>query len=264
MKRLTIQEFQEKLSSAHPKEDLIALEYRSYADVAKVQCKTCGKIYEKIGSYFIDKRKVSICKICFPTQSNQLKDTFPLPEGYKYIEHYKGMSHKVLIQHSCGFIWGVTPTNIKLGKGCPKCNKKISKGEQKIINWLETQGIVYQTQIPLVLENHHLFVDFYLPDLDIYIEYNGEQHYKSIKHFGGEEKFLKQKNLDNLKRNFLNKKLLEIPYTFYNKVEEILESSTTNSLECTQQALAVEVEKLLQENKENDIVSTSMETQSSS
>jgi hypothetical protein len=29
----------------------------------------------------------------------------------------------------CGFIWEVKPSNLENGKGCPKCNRKISKGE---------------------------------------------------------------------------------------------------------------------------------------
>lgn len=52
------------------------------------------------------------------------------------------MAHKILTQcQKCGFIWRITPSNLKQGKGCPKCNKKVSKGEQKIINWLNKNQI---------------------------------------------------------------------------------------------------------------------------
>ncbi|MCI7633433.1 MAG: hypothetical protein MSS80_05280, partial [Mollicutes bacterium] len=48
------------------------------------------------------------------------------------------------------------------------------------------------------------------------IEYNGEQHYKPVKIFGGTEKFIKQQNRDILLREFVlknpNYKLLEIDY----------------------------------------------------
>jgi hypothetical protein len=85
------------------------------------------------------------------------------------------MQHKIKVRHlECGFIWKITPSNLKLGKGCPKCNKKISKGEQKIINWLDKNSIEYLSQYPLKIDKHTLFVDFYLPKLDLYIEYNGE------------------------------------------------------------------------------------------
>ena len=179
--------------------------------------------------------------------NEKLKDTYTLPDEYVYIEPYKGMHNKVLIQHQkCGFIWKITPNNIKLGKGCPKCNKRISKGEQKIIAWLESNKIEYKAQYPIDIQGHHLTIDFYLPQYDLYIEYNGEQHYFPIKHFGGESRLKSQKEYDNLKRQTLQNKLLEIPYTYFDKIEEILKSSTTISEESTLQVdMAMEVEKLL-------------------
>lgn len=263
MKKLTIQDFQKRLEKIHPKEKLKAIAWGGDRFDTQVQCLTCGVVYTKKGGYFLDKRKISICKNCFPTQPNQLKKIYVLPEEYEYIEEYKGMNNKVLIRHKkCGFIWGITPNNIKLGKGCPKCNKKISKGEQKIIAWLNNKEIVYETQYQLKINKHTFFVDFYLPDYDLYIEYNGEQHYFPIKHFGGIQKLNYQKKNDQVKRDCLKNKLIEIPFTYFDKIEQILESSTTISKESTLQAeMAMEVERLL---REYDMVSTSMETQSSS
>ena len=37
-----------------------------------------------------------------------------------------------------------------------------------------------------------MYIDFYLPDYNIFIEYNGEQHYVPIEHFGGELQFSEQ------------------------------------------------------------------------
>lgn len=262
MRKLTVEDFQERLKSIHPRENLKALSWDGDTKDAQVQCLTCGALYTKKGGCFLDKRKVSICKNCVPTQPGQLKDTFELPEDYEYVEPYRGMLNKVLIRHKkCGFIWGITPNNIKYGKGCPKCNKKVSKGEQRIINWLDEHNITYKTQYPLKIEGHTFYADFYLPEYDLYIEYDGEQHFKPIKHFGGEQKLMYQKRNDSLKRAYLKDKLLEIPYTFLDKIEQILESSTTIPQGSTLQAeMAMEVEKLL---REYDIVSTSMETQSS-
>lgn len=246
MKRLTLKDFQERLNKTHPQESLKAIFYETREKDAKVQCLTCGKIYIKKGTYFLDKRKISICKNCFPTRPNSLKKSFELPDEYSYVENYKGMHQKILIKHNnCGFIWKVTPNNLKYGKECPKCNKKISKGEQKIIKWLEKRRIRFVPQYKVVLEGHSLFIDFFLPDYNLFIEYNGEQHYKSIKHFGGRSRFKVQLSNDNLKRKYLNNNLLEIPYTQFENLEEILESSTTIQRWSTLQAMAKEAEKLL-------------------
>jgi hypothetical protein len=44
-------------------------------------------------------------------------------------------------------------------------------------------------------------IDIYIPSLRIAIEYHGEQHYKPIDRFGGEEKFKKQQVRDEFVRN---------------------------------------------------------------
>lgn len=246
MKRLTTEDFQMRLEAAHPLEKLQAIEWGGDREPSIVKCLTCGTEYIKNGGNFLDKRKVSICKVCYPTHINRLKDTYELPQSYTYIEKYRGMQNKVLIRHDCGFIWSITPANIKLGKGCPKCNRKTSKGEQKIISWLNNNNIEYQTQYKIEIEGHHLSIDFYLPEFNLYIEYNGEQHYKPVAYFGGIPKFKSQCELDSLKRKHFQDTLLEIPYTQFENIEEILKSSTTISKESTLQAMAMEVEKLLQ------------------
>lgn len=174
------------------------------------------------------KEKKSICKICFPTQSNILKQDYKCPDGYELVGKYNGMQEKTQIKClKCGFIWNVKPNNLEFGKGCPKCNKKISKGEQKIITWLDKHNIDFQFQYPINIEGHHLVMDFYLPSKDLWIEYNGEQHYNPVNFFGGEEKFKKQVYLDQLKQNYFKEKMLIISYLDFDNIESILKSSTT-------------------------------------
>ena len=40
--------------------------------------------------------------------------------------------------------------------------------------------------------NHKFIVDFFIKEYNTIIEYNGEQHYMPIEHFGGEIALLKQ------------------------------------------------------------------------
>lgn len=58
--------------------------------------------------------------------------------------------------------------------------------------------------------------DFYLPDKNICIEYQGRQHYMAVDYFGGVDSFNKQQYNDNIKRQYCtenNIELVEIPYT---------------------------------------------------
>lgn len=65
--------------------------------------------------------------------------------------------------------------------------------------------------------------DFFLPDLNTVIEYQGKQHFEPIKYFGGDVQFEKRTINDNIKRNFCqdnNIPLLEIKYD--ENIEEVL------------------------------------------
>lgn len=69
--------------------------------------------------------------------------------------------------------------------------------------------------------------DFYLPDSNIAIEYDGIQHYKPIDRFGGEKAFTEQKLNDNFKTNYCaehNVRIIRIPYTEYDNIEKFLDS----------------------------------------
>ena len=70
-----------------------------------------------------------------------------------------------------------------------------------------------------------LSYDFYLPDYNLFIEYQGIQHYKPIDFFGGEKSFKNQQKNDELKRMYAKKnsiELLEISYIDFNNIEQIL------------------------------------------
>lgn len=105
----------------------------------------------------------------------------------------------------------------KTSCGC----KKISKGEWKIQNILEKQNIVFKKEFCFQDCKYikELPFDFYLPKYNICIEYDGEQHYKNIDFFGGEDALKKRQKLDNIKTNYCkenNIKLIRIPYTDFN------------------------------------------------
>ncbi len=116
---------------------------------------------------------------------------------------------------------------------CPYCN--MSLGEKKIKYWLENNHIkyIYEKTFKnlLGIGGKGLSYDFYLPDYNLLIEYQGEQHEKAIDGFGGEKKFKTQREHDKRKREYANKnkyKLLEIWYWDFDRIEEILEDLVTN------------------------------------
>jgi very-short-patch-repair endonuclease len=70
------------------------------------------------------------------------------------------------------------------GTDCPKCS--ISKGEKAIQNYLEKRSITFvpQKRFRDCRRIHLLRFDFYLPDHNILIEYDGQQHFDPNTYLG--------------------------------------------------------------------------------
>ena len=130
----------------------------------------------------------------------------------KYECATKHVLHKCLID---GHEWMAVPSQLLSGRGCPKCSE--SHGERKIREWLNDQHIKYYSQYRFdgCKNIKELPFDFYLPDYNMAIEYDVEQHFRAIDYFGGEEALKKRKSLDEIKNNFCkdhNILLLRIPF----------------------------------------------------
>ena len=114
---------------------------------------------------------------------------------------------------------------------CQDCT--ISKGEQKIKEWLVNNNIEFIPQKTfkylIGIRNGLLSYDFYLPQYNLLIEYQGEQHEKYSNHFHSQnEGFKRQKEHDRRKKKYAkdnNIKLLEIWYYDYENIEEILNNA---------------------------------------
>lgn len=110
-----------------------------------------------------------------------------------------------------------------LSCGCLK-----SRGERKISEILTELDIPYSYQHKFPdckspFSNLPLYFDFYLPDYNCCIEYDGEQHFCPIDYFGGVEKFEKTKLRDKVKTDYCDNhqiKLIRIPYLDYNILDK--------------------------------------------
>ena len=134
---------------------------------------------------------------------------------------YKSCKDKVLIKcNNCGNeFYQEAHAHISQKQGCPICakTKKESKGEKLIKSILLKLNIPFKEQYRIKDNDCNYILDFYIEyNNNVYvIEYNGEQHYKEVKVFGGKERFEKQIIRDNKLRIFCNNcnyKLLEIKY----------------------------------------------------
>lgn len=133
----------------------------------------------------------------------------------------------------CGHIWAAKPYNLLSGTGCPKCN--MSHGERTIIKYLNDDGIDYIPQYSFDnlfgVGGGLLSYDFYLPQYNMLIEYQGEFHNHTDR-LRSEYEFQKQQIHDERKREYAkthNIKLLEIWYYEFNNIENILQTAIYNT-----------------------------------
>ncbi len=140
-----------------------------------------------------------------------------------YINNYT----KVLIICPKHGEFSQTPNSHLTGNGCPLC--KSSKGELLIEKLLKHLNLLYIRQktfndLKNPLTGWKLRYDFYLPQENMLIEFNGIQHYKDTKYWN--KNFKTQQFKDNIKQDYAfknNYKLLIIKYN--QNIEKKLKSN---------------------------------------
>lgn len=128
------------------------------------------------------------------------------------------------------------PHSHKNGAGCKKCNKSI--GENIISEILDNKNIEYveQKTFEKLIYKSKLYIDFYLPNYQLCIEFDGIQHKKAYDFFGGESALKERIKRDDIKNNFCkenNIKLLRISHfinyknreSIYIKIKEKIEKA---------------------------------------
>lgn len=132
----------------------------------------------------------------------------------------------------CNRNFYATPHNVLQGSGCPYCSK--SKGEILVKDCLEKNNISYEPQKKFEglvgIGGRKLSYDFYLPNQNILIEFQGRGHYEPVwfhnrEGLTAEEQFIKQQEHDKRKREYAvdnGYKLLEISYQQMKNIPEII------------------------------------------
>ena len=123
------------------------------------------------------------------------------------------------------------------GQLCPDCYRKESVGERRVREYLENNNIEYEFQKWFIdcRDIKPLPFDFYLPQKNIIIEFDGIQHIKDGGNFFHSSYDLNTtKKHDIIKNEYCNEhniELIRIPYTQIDHISEILDNKLINSHE---------------------------------
>lgn len=193
----------------------------------------CNNEHQYLASWSQFKRGQR-CPYCSGNKKYELYEVKAYIEknNYKLISTlYKGAHAKLEMICPNGHEYSCSFHNFLSGKRCSQC-VKISKGEEEIKRILIQLGIPFEYQY--IFEDckriFHLPFDFYLNELNIVIEYDGEQHFYPIDFAGkgeewAEKEFLKVQERDAIKNQFCidnHIELIRIPYYEFKNIENII------------------------------------------
>ena len=228
--RMSNELFLEKANNIHcNKYDYSMVEYVRSNSKIKIICKQHG-LFEITPNSHLSGRGCSKCSGNYKYKIDDLLSKYnEMYDDYLYnFTNYLNIKSKVIVKCPKHSVFETTAELLLNGYGCSSCGKK-SLGEERISEYLLYNGIEYIKQKSFdgcVYKNKMQF-DFYIPDYNTCIEYDGRQHFEAIEYFGGIKSFNIQREKDNIKNDYCNKnniRLIRIPYYDYVNIEKILES----------------------------------------
>lgn len=213
--------------------------YHRSTEKIKVIHNDCGNVYWVTPDSFVNVGER--CPKCFGNNRKTIeefrKEVSSLTDGEYLCESDTYVNNKtnIKIKHLlCGNSYMVTPHDFIEGNRCPYC--KQSKGEKLVQHILDVYHIKYEIQKRFDWcrrdNGSYLPFDFYLPDYNLCVEYDGIQHFKPVKYFGGMKKLNSQINRDNFKNKCCLSKGISVIRVSYNlspvKIENRLLSELHN------------------------------------
>lgn len=208
------------------------------------KCKNCEHEWYQTPNNLLSKG--CGCPICAAKKRNDgntltheefmRKTAEKISPSIEIIGKYEKSNKKILCKcKKCGHEWYQLPGNILHGNSCPSCT--ISKLENSVKAILDKFNVKYIEKassdiFPWIGKQH---LDFYLPEYNMAIECQGEQHFKPVKHFGGYNNFIdtilrdKRKNILCCDNKVKIVYVIQKEYSKYTNKNDILKEIYENS-----------------------------------
>lgn len=209
--------------------DYEILDFKKASGFVKMKHIKCGHIYTQKGGKILSGQR---CPKCYAPIKKTFEEAYDEVNGIcgdnlkllEYINH-----DNLILQCKCGNKLKRGMSDIRKHKGafCDKCNA--SAGSMRIEKFLNENNIDYIKEYSFedCLYKRKLRFDFYLPKLNTCIEYDGEQHYRVLHHWGGENGLNLNQIRDNIKNEYCknnNIDLIRISFKDDDYIEKILSS----------------------------------------
>lgn len=194
-------------------------------ETVESRCRTCGSAKTLKVKSITDHEK-TVCSTCLHAdvlkarqEQKEAHDAARMSAEkqklYTLLEHYipdyevKSIAPDnrsvVLVHKKCGNEYRADMTKLARGYGCKACSRcGSSKGVQEIEDFLRKHRIEFEREKHFdgCRRKNPLPFDFYVPSRNLLIEFNGEQHYRATRYFGGMKKLKLYAERDRIKERF--------------------------------------------------------------
>lgn len=229
---------------------LLSTEYVNVNTKVNIKCGKCNKTFQMTYSAY---RCGARCKSCaLKIISEKIRHNIDFVRKYISDNGDELISEYVISKKPITINCGICKKNYnipfysfyKTHSRCP-CTY-ISRGERLLKQYFDTKNIKYELQktFPDCKKTELLKFDFYLPDFNVLIEFDGEQHFKPVKYFGGEDHYNITFERDVIKNVYCLKNniyLYRIAYNSYKIVDNLLDiylkKNNKNIIETTSDVL---------------------------
>lgn len=196
--------------------------YKSIRHKILHKCRVCELKFKTTPKTLLN--SVNGCPSCSGKKFSNSHYISILPKNIEFLSvEYKGSNyyhlHKCKI---CNFEWETKPNYIiHMSTSCPNCTS--SKGERLISDFLNKLELDFVKEYSVSINGVKYRFDFFIPSLNILIEYDGIQHYKPIDYFGGLQALEKIKFSDDVKNKWcLDNSLTLIRIPYYVDIKSLL------------------------------------------
>lgn len=230
VKKKTTDEFINESIQIHGnKYDYNLVEYIRITGKVEIVCKTHGSFYQVAHDHLQGKG----CPICGRINADikrrkkldkfilQAKSVHGEKYDYSRVKYVTNKTPVIIVCPDHGE-YQIMPQNHLRGYGCSHCS--CSVGENSIKRWLDHNEInyVFQKRFKTCRKVYPLPFDFYIPSFNLLIEYDGRQHYYPVEFWGGEDKYIKTVENDNIKTKWVeDNSLLHLERIKYNEDVDI-------------------------------------------
>ena len=222
--KITKSEFIEKAKKVHGnKYDYSKVKFNNNKEKICIICPEHGEFWQRLNSHLNGAK----CPSCGQKQRiktiretrgitqeefiNRAKKVHGDRYDYSKVKYVNIDTKVCIICPEHGEFWQ-TPYAHLIGQGCPMCNEShLERDIRMLLNENSINFIQRATKqdIPWIGRQH---LDFYLPDYNIAIECQGEQHFKPIEVFGGKEEHNKTKRNDEKKKKLCEENNIKLLY----------------------------------------------------